>query len=133
MKKIMTIIFAALFLNACGGGKEQLGLKEALTAKLQDDADLKDYKLNPADVADCVVSGIAGSLPGFPGDPRRKTYFEAYAKFVAVKSPADAEKAVEEYKDLFGSVKQAREAAVSVTDHIMGCMGAALEQHGEEE
>lgn len=132
MKKIMTVIFAALLLSACGESKEQLGLKEALTAKLQDDSDLKDYKLNPADVADCVVKAIAENAPGIPGDPRRERYFAAYAKFVAVKSPADAEKAMEDYQDLFGGVKQAREAAVSVTDHIMGCMGGAIESRGEE-
>ncbi len=102
-------------------------------AKLQDDPDLKDYKLNPSDVADCVVKSITDSLPGFPGDPRRPKFFEAYAKFVSIKSPGDAEKSMEEYKDLFGSLTQAREAAVSVTDHIMGCMGVAIEQHAGEE
>lgn len=129
----MTLMIAALLLTACADSKEKVSLKEALTAKLREDSDLKDYKLNPADVADCVVKSIGESLPGFPGDPKRNTYFEAYAKFVAVKSPGDAEKAIEEYKDLFGSVKQAREAAVSVTDHIMGCMGMGIEQQGDAE
>jgi hypothetical protein len=133
MTKIMTVIFAALLLSACGSSKEQMSLKEALTAKLEGDSDLKDYKLNPADVADCVVKGISESLPGFPGDPRRNAYFDAYAKFVAVKSPGDAEKAIEEYTNLFGSAQQARTAAVSVTDYIMGCMGAGLEQGTAEE
>lgn len=132
MKTVMTVIFAACLLSACGGGKEQLDLKAALIAKLQEDSDLKDYKLNPADVADCVVQAIADTLPGFTGDPRRKTYFEAYATFVSAKTSADADKAIETYKDLFGSVKQARAAALSVTDHIMGCMGANIEQRGEE-
>jgi len=133
MKKVMSVILAALFLSACGDSKEQIGLKEALVAKLQDDSDLKDYKLNPADVADCVIKGISENAPGFPGDPRRDRYFEAFTKFVAVKSPTDAEKATEDYKDLFGGdVKLAREAALSVTDHIMGCMGGAIESRGAE-
>ncbi|MBS1213106.1 MAG: hypothetical protein H6R26_1723 [Proteobacteria bacterium] len=132
MKKSILVILVAAFLVACGESPQQVSLKEALTAKLQDDSDLKDYKLNPSDVADCVVQSITEGLPGFAGDPRRPKFFEAYAKFVAVKSPADAEKAMEEYKDLFGSLEQAREAAVSVTDHIMGCMGVALEQHAPE-
>lgn len=133
MKKIMILMMATVLLSACADSKEKVGLKEALVAKLKEDSDLKDYKLNPADVADCVVKSISEGLPGFPGDPKRNTYFEAYAKFVAVNSPGDAEKAVEEYKDLFGSVRQAREAAVSVTDHIMGCMGMGIEQQGDAE
>lgn len=133
MKKPIFVILAAALLGACGGSPEQVSLKDALVEKLKDDSDLKDYKINPAEVADCVVKTITDGLPGFPGDPRRARYFEAYSKFVAVKSPSDAEKAVDEYKDLFGSVIQAREAAVSVTDHIMGCLGIAIEQHAGEE
>lgn len=133
MKKIIMAALTAAMLSACSAGPEQVSLKEALVSKLKDDPDLKDYKIEPAEVADCVVKAITDSLPGFPGDPKRAKFYEAYAKFVAVKSPGDAESATNEYKDLFGSVIQAREAAVSVTDHIMGCMGIAIEQHAGEE
>ncbi|WP_045224723.1 hypothetical protein [Methyloterricola oryzae] len=133
MKKIIIAVLTSTLLGACSGGPEQVSLKEALVAKLKDDSDLKDYKIEPAEVADCVVKAITDSLPGFPGDPKRAKYYEAYAKFVAVKSPTDAENATNEYKDLFGSVIQAREAAVGVTDHIMGCMGIAIEQHAGEQ
>lgn len=132
MKKIMIAAMIAALLSACSGGPEQVSLKEALVAKLKDDSDLKDYNIEAAEVADCVVKAITDGLPGFPGDPKRAKFYEAYAKFVAVRSPNDAEKAINEYKDLFGSVIQAREAAVSVTDHIMGCMGIAIEQHAGE-
>lgn len=134
MKKITCIIFAALLLSACSPSKEQVGLKEVLVAKLQDDTDLKDYKLDPSDVADCVVKAISENAPGIPGDPRRTRYFEAFTKFIDVKAPGDAQKATEDYKDLFGgSVSQAREAAMSVTEYIMSCMGMGIDARGDGE
>ena len=107
--------------------KQKTGLREILVERFKDDQDLKDYRLDPGVVADCVVKEISDSLPGFAGDPRREKYFEAYARFLNVRSPADAEKAVADFQQLFGSTKKAREAATSITDHIMTCMGKAIE------
>ena len=131
MKKLIVLLFAALFLTACPSRQEQTNLKDALNAKLQDDQDLKDYKINPADITDCVVDAIGSSLPGLPGDPRHARYYQAYAKFLSVKSETEVESAMKEFKDLFGSEKAARTAAVSVTDHIMTCMGDAISRRGD--
>lgn len=132
MKKIIFALISALLLTACGS-KEQTSLQDALTAKLQDDQDLKDYKLDPREVAKCVENSITEGLPGIAGDPRRPQYYEAYAKFVSINSPGDAETAVQQYQDLFGGIKQAHEAANTITDHIMSCMGAAIEQHAGDQ
>jgi hypothetical protein len=132
MKKLLIAVCAAFLLSACST-KEQTSLKEVLVAKFKDDQDLKDYKLDPGAIADCVVSEISGSLPGFAGDPRRDQYFEAYVRFVNVKSPNDAEKAITDYTNLFGSAKKAREAALGVTDYIMACMGKAIDRVGGSE
>ncbi|MDD2768952.1 MAG: hypothetical protein PHT19_09465 [Methylococcus sp.] len=126
------MILLAALLVACAS-KEQGDLREALVAKLQDDSDLKDYKLDAATIADCVVADVTNDLPGFPGDPRRKEYLTAYARFYAAKGPGDFEKVAEEYKDLFGSVKKANEAALRMTDYIMTCMGQAIERRDPEQ
>lgn len=128
MKIIMTLLVASLFLTACGQSKEQQDLKAILADKFKDDSDLKDYKLKPEDIAECVVVNISEGAPAIPGDPKRDRYFAAFAKFAAAKSPADAEQAVKEYQDVFGGVKETRAAANSVTDYIMNCMGIAIEK-----
>lgn len=128
MKKLTILLITAFILTACGNSKEQNDLKLILTDKFKDDSDLKDYKLKPEDIADCVVSNISESAPPIPGDPKRVRYFEAYAKFAAAKSPSDAEQAVKDYQDLFGGIKDARAAANGVTDYIMSCMGLAIEK-----
>jgi len=128
MKKILTVFVAALLLTACGNSKEQQDLKQVLTEKFKDDSDLKDYKLKPEDIAECVVANISEEAPPVPGDPKRVRYFEAFTKFASVKSPSDLEKAVKEYQDVFGGIKETYAAANNVTDFIMSCMGMAIEK-----
>lgn len=129
MKKLLIAFFAVFLLAGCSS-KQQTGLKEALIERFKDDQDLKDYNLDPANVAECVVKEITSGVPGFPGDPRREKFFEAYTRFVNVRSPNDAEKAITDYQELFGDAKKAREAANTITDHVMTCMGKAIEGVG---
>lgn len=131
MSKTTFLVLLVGLLGACDAKQQALGLREAVLAKLQEDPDLKDYKLDPAVVADCVVKAISDEAPGITGDPRRDTYFKAYGQMLSVKTPAEAEKILEQYKDFFGSAQGAREAALKVTDHIMTCMGEAIEERGE--
>jgi len=62
-----------------------------------------------------------------PAISRRDEYFKAYEKFFNVKSATDAEASINEFERLFGSRQKAREAALGITDHIMTCMGKAIE------
>ena len=126
MKKLFIAVCIVLAFTACTK-KEKTGLRDVLVERFKDDQDLKDYKLDPEAVADCVVDEIAASLPGFAGDPRRAQFFDAYARFLNVKSEADAEKSVHDFEQLFGGTQKAREAATSITDHVMTCMGKAIE------
>jgi hypothetical protein len=128
MKKMMTVFIAALLLSGCGDSKEQKDLKQVFTEKFKDDADLKDYKLKPEDIAECVVANISQEAPAIPGDPKRDRYFAAFTKFASVKSPAELEKSVKEYQDVFGGVKESFAAANTITDHVMSCMGLAIEK-----
>lgn len=135
MKKLLLVIAALLTLAACGQ-KEKISLEEALLTSLKNDQDLKDYNLDPQEVANCTLDAISDSLPVMPTDPRRAQYFEAYALFLsAPSSPENAHKMIEGQKELFGSIQAARQAAMSVTDHIMTCMGlliAARDPEGQK-
>lgn len=126
MNKFLLIFAAALLLSACSS-PQQTDLKSALLQKLKDDSDLKDYKIDPAEIADCVVGEITAEIPAYPGDPRRERFFQAYTKFVSINSADEAEKALAEFEELFGSKKAAREAAANITNHNMTCMGKAID------
>jgi hypothetical protein len=131
MKKIVFLLFTAVFLIACTQSKEKTGLREALIEKLKDDQDLKDYKLDSGDMADCIVSEITDGAPGIPGDPRRTRYLEAYTKFVSARSPADAEQAIKDYQDLFDGPKGTHAAVAKISDYEMSCMGGFIEHRAE--
>lgn len=124
MKKLLIAMLAATALIACGR-QEKLTLEQALLEKMQADSDLKDYKIDPQEMTECVIAEISKSLPVMPLDNQRGLYFEAYAKFVSATNPT---KAIEDAVPLFGSIKEARVAALSITDHIMYCMERLMDQ-----
>lgn len=131
MKKTLAILMVAatLLLTGCDRGKSDL--EQALADNFRDDQDLKDYKIDPDEMAACVADEISSAIPGLPGAPQRKAYFEAYTKMVKVTAnDQDPQQVLEENKAVFGSVRKAREAAFSVTAHILDCMGVLVERRG---
>ncbi|MCX8048912.1 MAG: hypothetical protein N3A55_04530 [Methylohalobius sp.] len=126
MRSIFVIVLAAM-LSACADNKERNAFQEKLAARLATDPDLKDYNLDPKEVAECVTGEIAKTLPGFRGSPARKPYWEAYAAFESARTTEEALAAVKRYQTVFGSEKQASAAALGVTEYIMNCMGNMIE------
>ena len=123
MKKNLSILLitAAFLLTACDRGKTDL--EQVLANKFSKDEDLKDYNIDPEEMADCVVNDISGAIPGLPGAPQRKAYFEAYTKLVTVKADhKNPQKVLEEVEEVFGSIRKAREAALGVTAFVLDCM-----------
>ncbi len=126
MKKILFLILAALLIGGCSY-KERNEFEEKLAARLATDEDLKDYNLDPNEVAECVTSEIAKTLPGFRGTPARKPYWEAYASFESSRNTEEGFGAIKKAAKVFGSEKKASAAALSITEYIMHCMGKLIE------
>lgn len=126
MKKILILILSAVLLSACAS-KERSQFQEKLAGRLAADPDLKDYNLDPNEVAECVTSQIAKTLPGFRGTPARKPYWEAYLAFESARNSDEALAAIRKYKDVFGSEQKASAAAMNITQYIMACMGNLIE------
>jgi Prokaryotic membrane lipoprotein lipid attachment site len=135
MKKILIVLVAAALLSGCDG-KEKDELVEQLRVKFQKDTDLTDYRIAPEDMADCVADKILKEIPGFPGSPNRKRYIKAYTKLVRVDPTQDFRPALEETKEVFGSVAEAYEAAGTITTFNFSCIGDMINdqplQEGEE-
>ncbi len=126
MKQLLILMTIAVLLTGCAS-KERNEFEEKLAARLALDPDLKDYNLDPNEMASCVVSEIAKTLPGFRGTPARKSYWEAYAAFESARNTDEALSTVKKYKDVFGSEQKASAAAMEVTQYIMYCMGQLIE------
>jgi len=131
MKKTLPILMVAATLLLAGCDRGKPALEQALAESFRDDQDLKDYKIDPDDMAECVADKISSAIPGLPGAPQRKAYFEAYTKMVKVTAnDQDPRQVIEENKKVFGSIRKSREAAFGITAHILDCMGELVEQQG---
>lgn len=125
MKNLLLTLLAATALTACGGeGKKSL--EQALLDKMKSDTDVSDYKLDPQQMADCMLDKITDSLPLSATGPSRSDFFDTYAKFLTVSSPVDAQKSIDDAAKVFGSPQEARKAALSIAEHEMDCISTLV-------
>lgn len=129
MKKLSILILGALLISGCAN-EERNQFQDKLAARLATDPDLKDYQIDSNELAECVVSEIAKTLPGFRGTPARRPYWQAYLNFESARNGGEASQAIQQAKDIFGSEQKASAAALSITEYIMHCMGKLIESGG---
>ncbi|MGH8497924.1 MAG: hypothetical protein ACRERV_03830 [Methylococcales bacterium] len=122
MKKILIALATVAVLCGCER-TEKDGLVEQLRLKFKQDTDLADYKISPEEMAECVADKILKEIPGIPGTPRRNSFIKAYTRLVRVDPREDFRPALEETKEIFGSVANAHEAAGSIAMSNFSCMG----------
>lgn len=128
-KKLLFIALTTLCLSACS---EKAAFKEAVRAKMQDDSDIKDYKIDPERMADCVVDTASQNMPGiFGGDPERLKAYVAYTKMLNLPKAAEPQKSLEELRNDFGSAKGLAEANRNFSESLLMCQ-TALANEGEE-
>lgn len=132
MKKLLLICISVLLLPACAD-KEQY--EAAVLAEMQAEQDVKDYNIDPAQMAECVVDVSSKNMPGsFPLDPARLTAYQNYTKMLSMSTAKDKQKTFNELRSTFGSPKELAEAHSNYTDSIMNCYSVIIDRvTGEEE
>ncbi len=126
MKKLLIICTAALFLTACA---DKQNYEAAVLAELQSDTDLKDYNIDPKNMADCVVDLSSKKMPGlFAFDPARLESYQRYTKMLSMRTIVDKKKAFEELKTTFGTHKELAEAKSNYTLSRMNCIAAIIKK-----
>ncbi len=130
MKKIFIILTSTLLLTACAD-KQQY--EAAVLAEMQNEQDLKDYKLDPEEMTKCVVELSSEKMPGaFAFDPARLTAYQNYTKMLSMHTVKDKQKMLEELRQLFGSPKELAEAHGNYTESVMDCLAAIIKQSEPE-
>lgn len=124
MKQILLLFALALCIIGCSKHKPEL--KELLTETMRKDKDQQDYKLLPEEMAGCVLSEIDKGIPKFLFGPKRDGYYLAFNRYLKTKGSEEVFAVFEEFGPVFGSVKDAREKFLGVSDHVMTCMGILL-------
>ena len=121
MKKFLLIVMSGCLLTGCGS-KEKEAFEQVLIEQFEQDSDMKDYNILPEDMAACVIDGIR--VPGPPwGDARQAAHYQAYTQLVVMrKQPSIAAEALKNAQTVFGSVKAATAATLSISDNTMRCL-----------
>jgi hypothetical protein len=131
MNKKLLILLLPLFIVACADKEhyEQVVLEE-----MKKEQDVKDYKIDPAYMAKCVIDTTYQRMPGFFAlDPDRLQAYRSYAKMLTVTSVKDPKKAFDDLKKEFGSSQELAKAHSLYTESIMDCYTAILHEKGGEE
>jgi hypothetical protein len=130
MKKIYLSIMLIL-LTGCEAKQEY---EQAVLEQMQQEKDIKDYKIDPVKMAKCVV-GISGThMPGmFPFDPDRMTAYKNYTKMLKLNNANDPKKTLEELRVDFGSAKGLADAHSNYTESMVECITSLVSETEEEQ
>jgi hypothetical protein len=124
MKKLLLFSIAALCLSGCADKKQY---EQVVLEQMQQEKDIKDYKIAPEYMAKCVVDTTSSHMPGFFAlDPARMKAYRNYAKMLSMSKSEDPKKTLEELRNDFGGTKQLGDAHAVYTESLMDCYTAIL-------
>lgn len=131
MKKLVLICLSALLLPACAD-KEQY--QAAVLEQMQKEQDIKDYKITPETMAECVVALTSENMPGvFALDPARMTSYRNYTKMLNMQKSEDPKKTLEQLRTDFGSAQALADAHANYTESLLECYTTVVSKTEEDE
>ncbi|MCK5871291.1 MAG: hypothetical protein KAG26_00570 [Methylococcales bacterium] len=124
MKKRLSLFLLPFFLGACS---DQNQYEAAILAEMQQEKDLKDYKIDPQEMTTCVVDLTSKKMPGlFPFDPMRMEAFQNYTAMLTLAQAKDPKKVMLELRTRFGSPKGLQEARINYTENVGNCLASLI-------
>ncbi|WP_036306348.1 hypothetical protein [Methyloglobulus morosus] len=131
MKKKLLVLLFPLLLVACAD-KQQY--EEVVLEEMKKEQDVKDYKIDPAYMAKCVIDTTYQRMPGFFAfDPDRLQAYRNYSKMLKMSLAQDPQKTLEELRKDFGSPQELAKAHSVYTESIMDCYTAILHEKDPED
>lgn len=124
MKKLSLAVLSALLVSGCAE-KEQY--EEVVLEQMQKEQDVKDYNLDPEQMAKCVVDTTSSHMPGaFSLDPDRLAAYRNYTKMLTLDKSEDPKKTLAELRNDFGSAKALSDAHSNYTESMVSCYSAVI-------
>jgi hypothetical protein len=126
MKKRLLILLLSMFVVACA---DKAHYEQVVLEEMKKEQDVKDYKIDPAYMAKCVIDTTYQRMPGFFAlDPNRLQAYRNYAKMLTIAVAKDPKKTLEELRKEFGSPQELAKAHAVYTESIMDCYTAILHE-----
>jgi hypothetical protein len=127
MNKKLLILLLSIFAVACA---DKQNYEKVVLEEMKKEQDVKDYKIDPAYMAKCVIDTTYQRMPGFfPLDPDRMQAYRNYAKMLTVKAVKDPQKSLDELRKEFGNPQELAKAHSVYTESIMDCYTAILHEN----
>ncbi|OAI10793.1 hypothetical protein A1359_01790 [Methylomonas lenta] len=128
MNKVL-ILIAAVMMVGCA---EKAEYEQAVLQQVEKDNDIKDYKIEPKTMVDCVVQTSSKNMPGLlPFDPARSQAYKNYSKMLRLNESADPNKTMNELREAFGSPKALAEAHANFAESVLECMSGVVTNEEE--
>jgi hypothetical protein len=128
MKKILVILIVMLMF----GCAEKTEYEQAVLEEVTREKDIKDYKIQPEKMVECVVATSSKDMPGLiPIDPQRRQAYVNYTKMLKLNTSGDPKKTLEDLRNDFGSPKALAEAHANYAESVVECLSGLVT--GEEE
>lgn len=123
-----------MFLSACADKNQY---EEAVLAEMQKEQDIKDYKIDPAHITDCVVDLTTKKMPGlFAFDPDRMMAYRNYTEMLTLtqaKNDQEFKNKLNKLVQDFGSPKALADARLNYSESIGNCLTAVIGESEEAE
>ena len=128
MRKILVILSVMLMF----GCAEKAEYEQAVLEEMTKEKDIKDYKIEPEKMVECVVVTSSKEMPGLvPIDPQRRQAYINYTKMLKLNKSEDPKKTLEELRNDFGSPKALAGAHANYAESVVECL-SGLVTGGEE-
>jgi len=124
MKKVLLILITTLFVAGCA---EKAEYEQAVLEQMEKDQDIKDYKIEPTQMVECIVATSSNAMPGLvPIDPMRREAYTNYTKMLRLNETDDPKKTLDELRTLFGSPKALADAHANYAESVVQCLSGLV-------
>lgn len=123
----MKRILAGLAILVLAGCAEKQEYEQTVLEQMKVEKDIQDYKIDPEQMTNCVVSTSSEKMPGFlPFDPERANAYKNYTKMLQLNRSEDPKKTLDELRNAFGSPKNLADAHANYTNAMVECLSGLV-------
>ncbi|MDT8406185.1 MAG: hypothetical protein RQ715_02935 [Methylococcales bacterium] len=130
--KVTSLVAALALTYLLAGCEPRNQFQEAVLNKMQQDSDIKDYRLDSEEMTDCIMTKLPRKMPGvFALDPRRLEAYQHYQKMLALPDAQNPQQTLQNLREVFGSPSALADAHRNYSQSFMDCLTELIAKRDE--
>ncbi|PPD22292.1 MAG: hypothetical protein CTY17_10840 [Methylomonas sp.] len=123
IRRVLPRTFFVLLVGLLAGCAEKDAYERAVLQQMQNEKDIKDYKIDPQIMTACVVSETSSRMPGLNAiDPIRRQALKNYTAMLELTKSSEPTKTLEELRTAFGSPQGLADAHAIYAEAVVNCL-----------